>query len=148
MADLLECVIQIKALADTPRRLALRLREAGARGPTDAIPVLRGLVAYEAWLQDSLEAGLSVADARTRAEPAPIVSSDAGDLGRDPGEGLMAQFASLRGATVRRLDSLDAAQLSARVLVDGRGPATIADLVALALAHDTDGIAIIVRTRC
>jgi len=145
MADLLECVIQIKALADTPRRLALRLRESHGRGAFDAGPVLRGLLAYESWLQESIEAGSSATDAEVGAEPVDAASGlVAGSA--EPPEILMARFAAIRTVTVRNLDTLTATQLSSTVLVARRGRTTVADLVALALAHDTDSIARIVRS--
>jgi len=146
MADLLECVIQIKALADTPRRLALRLRESHAREAFDAGPVLRGLLVYESWLQSAIEAGRSATDAEVGAEPVFEATCDVAPASTESPEILIARFASLRAVTVQRLDSYTAAQLSSTVLVAGRGRTTVADLVALALAHDTDSIAAIVRS--
>jgi len=148
MADLLECVIQIKALADTPRRLGLRVVEARRRAGIDVGPVLRGLLAHEAWLHDSIAAGLAADDPGVRAEPAFDPASGAAGAPADSPDALMARFASLRAAIVQRLDSLSAAQLSATVRVAGRGRTTIADLVALTLAHDTDSIAWVVGTSC
>jgi hypothetical protein len=142
MADLLECLIQMKALADTPRRLAQRLP---AHGPdaAPAVPVLKGLIEYEAWLLGCVEVGVASAGALVAAEPRDGASSVPG--GDESPSALLARFGMLREVTVARLDTLTAAQLAARVFVSGRGPTTVADLVALALAHDTDGIARIVR---
>jgi len=145
MADLLECVIQIKALADTPRRLALRLAESMSGGASDPLPLLHDLLAYEAWLQGSVEAGLAASDPLVAAEP----RFDRALLPTSPTESpgaLLARFAARRELTVRRLDSLTAAELCAGVRVSGRGRTTVADLVALTLAHDTDCIALIVRS--
>ena len=143
MADLLECVIQIKALADTPRRLAGRLHEARARAAFDAAPILGELLVYESWLRASIEAGLSGDEATAGAEPAP--GTPLHPRLSHPGETALEEFSARRAAVVRRLDACSAAQLSKVVLVAGRGPTTVADLVALALAHDTDTIARIVK---
>jgi hypothetical protein len=148
MADLLECVIQIKALADTPRRLAVRLQESHARGAFDAGPTLRGLLLYESWLQDSIEAGRSATDAEVAAEPVFDAASGVASASDESAALLVARFASLRAATIRTLDTFTAAQLSSMVLVARRGRTTVADLVALALAHDTDAIAQIVNASC
>lgn len=120
MADLLECVIQIKALADTPRRLASRLRESHGRGAFDVGPVLRGLLAYESWLQESIEAGRFATDAEVGAEPVDAASRPAPGSAEPP-ETLMARFAALRAATVRNLDTLTAAQLSSTYLWPAAG---------------------------
>jgi hypothetical protein len=142
VADLLECLIQIKGLADTPRRLAQRSAEAVAGSPSPeesarhAREVACRLLSAERAFRDSLSLILS----RDRpALPGPpttgLTDFPSGSLNE-----CEIAFAAERAETVRLLEMCSADQLN-RVGIDpSRGPMTVADLVAVMLAHDTDEI--------
>jgi hypothetical protein len=138
VADLLECLIQIKGVAGTPRRLE-RLAVAGLRpgspGVSSAAEVARRLVFAEAWFQECLT--LMITRDRPALPPNPLDVSD--DDGTAAAEWL-ARFASQRADTVARLDACAAAELSRVGIEPSRGPMTVADLVAVMLAHDTDAL--------
>ena len=135
MADLLECLIQIKALAQTPARLARRLEEdpAGPRGPL----VSRHLAERELFYQRCLRAML----ASDRPPLGALDCREAIDAAPPAGPGDLDSFARRRQETVARLDRCSAADLNRTGLESLRGPITVADLVALMLAHDTDHLA-------
>jgi hypothetical protein len=139
VADLLECLIQIKGVADTPRRLALRLaaqpqgdvtRRRGAR-------VARWMAEAEPGFARCLD--LMLAEDRAELPELPRVGMLAlvGEQGPDPLD-WQAAFAAARAQTVEVLDRCSAEQLGRIGLEPSRGPMTVADLVALMLAHDTD----------
>jgi hypothetical protein len=125
MADLLECLIQIKAL-----REALRLAEAaegaaslsaGGQAGTDHLPV---------WCR--------LCDAERRyATAIGANSARAASPGGGDADG-PAAFAALRRASLDALDSCTAARLGAPVDWPGRPSTTVADIVAIMLAHDTE----------
>jgi hypothetical protein len=140
VADLLECLIQIKGLADTPRRLALRSAHAasGALSPEDALRRGREaafrLLMAERKFRDNLSLMLSHDQPKLRDLPA----ADAVDhpaVGLDDCE---SAFAAARAETVRLLEACSADQLNRIGIEPSRGPMTVADLVAVMLAHDTD----------
>jgi hypothetical protein len=144
VADLLECLIQIKGVAETPRRLGVRLA-AGASGPPRprrGASVARALAEAEACFGQCL--AMMVNEERPRLPALPRVAFDdreAGDVG-DAAEPSSArwheQFSARRAATVAVLERCSAEQLGRVGLEPSRGPMTVADLVALMLAHDTD----------
>lgn len=143
MADLLECLIQIKGLADTPRRLAKRTAEAVSGAPSPpgvarhARDVACRLLVAEREFRDSLERMLS--DDRPAVTGLDTVgaSGAAGAARGSLGECERA-FAAERAETVRVLEACSADQLNRIGIEPSRGPMTVADLVAVMLAHDTD----------
>jgi hypothetical protein len=146
VADLLECLIQIKGLGDTPRRLALRAAGFAASPVSQAeataavVEVARRLLAAEAQFRRSLSLML------TRDQPALEIlpgdaaagSAQAGDVPGDSFDVCQRAFAAERAETVRLLDACSADQLNRKGIDPLRGPITVADLVAAMLAHDTD----------
>jgi hypothetical protein len=140
VADLLECLIQIKGVADTPRRLGLRLaagRVAGGAHPGSAAQVARAMSEAESCFGRCLALMLERDRPELPALPRTII--DGGESG-DGGTavGWQAQFSVQRAATVAVLERCTAEQLGRVGLEPSRGPMTVADLVALMLAHDTD----------
>lgn len=142
MAELiLECLIQIKALADTPRRLRRRVEAAAAGSQagdeTDRIvrDVLAELVRLDAWAAAALATML--------ADDQPALATwEGGDA--EPGDGesdredLSACFEEGRRALVARLEGCSTEQLRRVARVGGRDDFSVSDLVAVLLAHDTD----------
>jgi hypothetical protein len=140
VADLLECLIQIKGVADTPRRLAERVDGAvdapGSRDDVErrAQQVARRLLAAEARFREGLASMLS----RDRpAVPAFVAVDDTDGAAGALGE-CVARFSDERADTVRILEACSAEQLNRIGIEPTRGPMTVADLVAVMLAHDTD----------
>jgi len=119
MADLLECVIQIKALRDTLERTASCFRGA----PAESACAL-------AWAR--------MADAERRYAAA-LGTAAGGDAcsGDDPG-GARRAFVALRRANLAALDRCTASELAGAFAWLDRLSTTVADLVAIMLAHDTD----------
>jgi hypothetical protein len=137
VADLLECLIQIKGVADTPRRLAARVRAALIAGrEPEATAVVARLAAAEARFGSCLESML--------AEHAPALPSlDLTSLDLAPGRPLgdsMQVFAARRKQLVLLLERCSAEDLNRVGHEPSRGPMRVADLVALMLAHDTDQV--------
>jgi hypothetical protein len=135
MADLLECLIQIKGVADTPRRLAARVRAAVHAGRSaEAAAVVARLAAAEARFASCL-------DAMMAHEGPSLPSLDLTSLDVDPDRPLgdsMQAFAWRREQVVRALEKCSAEDLNRLGFEPSRGPMSVADLVALMLAHDTD----------
>ncbi len=138
MADLLECLIQIKGVADTPRRLEARLAPHGRDGRASprGARVARRLA--EAELRFALCLGLMLSADRPALPALPAMACDEaaeplGDAAR-----WQATFAARRAETVAVLDRCSAEQLGRVGLDPSRGSMTVADLVAVMLAHDTD----------
>lgn len=147
MANLLECLIQIKGVADTPRRLGVRLAASapGASISPRAAHVARSMADAEARFGECLR--LMLAQERPPLPALPRAKVDAGDAGESgqtagaregAAAGWQAQFSARRAATVAVLEQCSAEQLARIGLEPSRGPMTVADLVALMLAHDTD----------
>jgi hypothetical protein len=140
VADLLECLIQIKGVADTPRRLAQRVADALDTSPSREVAerharqVTWRLLAAEQRFHDSLSLMLS-RDRPTVFQLA--VCETPGDPLGSLGD-CQEQFAARRAETVRALDMCSADQLNRIGIEPSRGPMTVADLVAVMLAHDTD----------
>jgi hypothetical protein len=140
VADLLECLIQIKGLADTPRRLAQRNAAAVAGDPSPEDALRRGreaacrLLSAERKFRDSLSLMLS----QDRPTMTGLGAADAaGHPAVGPGDCERA-FAAARAETVRMLEACSDDQLNRIGIEPSRGPMTVADLVAVMLAHDTD----------
>ena len=140
MADLLECLIQIKGTADTPRRLALRAAEALSHSSSSADAerrvreVASRLAAAEMVFRDSLYMMLTVDRPALPPMPDPRAAADAA-LSVEEAQ---AVFAARRADSVQVLERCTAEQLNRVGLEPSRGPMTVADLVALMLAHDTE----------
>jgi hypothetical protein len=146
VADLLECLIQIKGLGDTPRRLVQRAAEFTASPSSQAeatagvVEVARRLLAAETQFRGALSRML------TRDQPAleilpgdaPVGSARSGDVPGDSFDVCQRAFAAERAETLRVLDACSADQLNRKGIDALRGPVTVADLVAAMLAHDTD----------
>jgi hypothetical protein len=127
MADLLECVIQIKALRDTLDRTA-RLTERAERSAP--------------WLP--------LAEAERRCAVALGTIGGAGAEPSRPDDGPAFQrerFATLRRANLAMLEGCSAAQLAGFVAWPGRPFTTVADLVAIMLANDTEALGELRRGR-
>jgi hypothetical protein len=151
VADLLECLIQIKGVADTPRRLELRLEAArrlsGAGGANRGLVVAKQMAEAEACFGRCLSLMLDQDRASLPGLPKAIAGeretgSQAG-TGELDDAGWPAQFRVRRVATVAVLEQCSAEQLGRIGLAPSRGPLTVADLVALMLAHDTDCLGLI-----
>lgn len=142
MADLLECLIQIKGVADTPRRLAARTADICATpiSPAEAQRRVREvttrLAEAEMVYRDCLYMMLTVERPALPEMPgshpsagAPLSAAEAA-----------AVFTARRTDTVKVLEQCSAEQLNRIGVEPSRGPMTVADLVALMLAHDTDSL--------
>ena len=140
MADLLECLIQIKGLADTPRRLAQRTADAvsGCPSPGEASRRARDVACRLLLAEREFRGSLSRMLAHDRPSlPRLDVIGAAGIPSELPGECARA-FAAERAETVGLLEACSADQLNRIGIEPSRGPMTVADLVAVMLAHDTD----------
>jgi len=122
MADLLECLIQIKALGEALTERGLR----SERAPTD---------------RDCAAAWERLADAERRyadALEAVLADDRRSDTPPDASEAARAMFARLRRANLTVLERCTASQLAGLVDWPGRPTTTVADLVAIMLANDID----------
>jgi hypothetical protein len=132
---LLECLIQIKGLADTPRRLEVRVRAAGAQ---DAGGRVSAIVARLATAEARFRGCLAQMLANHRP-PLPPLVAESGDAGSErPLAEWLREFAARRRGTVEALDHCSADDLARVGIEPSRGPMTVADLVAVMFAHDTD----------
>jgi DinB superfamily len=140
VADLLECLIQIKGVADTPRRLAVRVAALAGQAPPradadrNAAEVATRMAMAELVFGDCLSRMLTAERPALPALPDGRASIDAAL----PEAEARALFLARRADTVRVLDRCSAGQLNRIGLEPSRGPMTVADLVAVMLAHDTD----------
>jgi len=135
MADLLECLIQTKAL-----REALRVGARAIDGGTSAEmgPVtISGVWERMAELERRCAMALGTAIAGG-AETAP--SDDGPGASRE-------RFVAWRRANLAMLDRCTAAELAGFVEWPGRPSTTVADLVAIMLASDTEGLGELRRAR-
>jgi hypothetical protein len=147
MADVLEALVQIKALAETPPRLAGLLRSAApdawARRPR---PGVWAPVEVLAHLADSeLFYGTRVRLVLTGDRPflqpfeGAILAERAGYISWPPPVAFE-RFRTRRAETLELLSSCSAVELARVGLHPLRGEMGVADLVALMLAHDTDHV--------
>jgi uncharacterized damage-inducible protein DinB len=129
MADLLECLLQIKGLRHSVERLGSLAELACGQLDATGAALARtaaGMVAAERQWQSLLARALP-----ERAwNGAPAVSAD----GTDPVEA----FGVVRRLTLGVLDSCSAEDLAASTTAPGFGRVTVADIVAHMLAHDTE----------
>jgi uncharacterized damage-inducible protein DinB len=145
MADLLECLLQIKALASTSDRLgSLMTAAAPERWLLRPAPEVWAPVEVLAHLADvELLFGTRVRMVLTSERPVlalfdqRALAMRANYLAWPPALALE-RFSTRRHETVELLESCDAAELGRVGIHPKRGDVTIADLVALLLAHDTD----------
>lgn len=117
------------------RRLAARVGLAVSAGrEREAAAVAGRLAAAEARFASCLD--VMLAEPGASLPPLDLASLDV-DCEAAIGESMQA-FAWRRGQVVRRLDTCSAEDLNRIGYEPSRGPMTVADLVALMLAHDTD----------
>lgn len=136
MADLLECLIQMKGVADTPRRLAERVDACVRAGRlTTALDVASSLARAEERFGECLSALLR-GDGGAVASLSPPAAGP-GDEQRSLA-GWLDAFRRRRADVVRVLDRCTAEDLGRAGVEPTRGRMTVADLVATMLAHDTD----------
>jgi hypothetical protein len=126
VADLLECLIQLKALEHSVVRLErfVAASPAAARLRVDAV------------LDRLLDDERAYAMAVRADEPAPPADASADRLER---------FSAARRATLAALQRCSAEELGCMVDWPGRPGTSAADLVAIMLAHDTERIGEIQR---
>ena len=147
MVDLLECLAQIRALAETAPRLAAlvgaaaderwRARPGAAVwAPVEVLAHLADLeLIYAARLRAMLtidEPALQTVDQEALAQLADYIHWPVADA--------LARFAARRHDTLELLRSCSAAELERRGRHPRRGPITVADQVAIMLAHDTSHV--------
>jgi hypothetical protein len=137
VADLLECLIQIKGLADTPRRFAQRAADAraGSLSREAAERRVRRLACRLRSAEIQFHECLTSILAEDR--PALPALPPAGDQPSPPID-CASEFANRRAETVLLLEACSAVQLNRVGIEPSRGPMTVADIVAVMLAHDTD----------
>ena len=123
MADLLECVIQIKALREAIDTAM------GGRSTS-------GLISAE---MQGVSVWPRMADAERRYAEA-LGTGFAGGMEPAPPDAGPAGFVALRRANLAMLDRCTAAELAGCVEWTGRPWTTVADLVAIMLANDTESL--------
>jgi len=126
MADLLECVIQIKALGETLERIT---RLIPGEDESGALAQLAG-----AERRYALALGTD-GTARPGAASSAEVAADT-----------RVEFVVRRRANLARLEGCTAAELAGFVAWPGRRSTTVADLVAIMLANDTEILGEVRRT--
>ena len=145
MADLLEALLQIRALAGTPARVA-RLVDStdprlwlARRTPSERSPV--EVLAHLARAEEAFVASIRLILDRERPS-LPIVGAAGPGASGHTGGGdpalELATFSSRRRETVALLATCSAAQLERAGVHPVRKLVTVADVVAIMLAHDTD----------
>ncbi len=147
MADLLECVIQIKGLAETPLRLAAmadlssddRWRRRPAPGVWAPIEVLGHLADFELIAGARLRAMLTIDDPPLQAFDGARLAERARYLDW-PRTTALDRFRRRRNETVELLERCSAEDLGKTGVHPSRGRLTVADLVAVMLAHDADHV--------
>ncbi|MBE3072104.1 MAG: DinB family protein [Acidobacteria bacterium] len=145
MADLLECVIQIKGLGETAPRLAAMVDQAPedrwwirpAPGVWAPIEVLGHLADLELMFGARLRAMLTVDQPALQRVDGARLAARARYLDWRVPEAL-ARFRRRRDDNLELLETCSAAELGRVGLHPSRGPITVADMVAVMLAHDTD----------
>jgi uncharacterized damage-inducible protein DinB len=147
MADLLECVLQIKALAETPSRLGELLRDAAPgrwavrprQGTWAPVEVLAHLADTELFHGTRLRLILTCERAFLQPFEGAVLAERARYLEWPPWLALE-RFAMRRRETLDLLSSCSAEDLARVGVHPVRGEMSVADLVALMLAHDTDHV--------
>ena len=148
MADLLECVLQIKALAETLHRVEELLRDAPpgrwvARprpGTWAPVEVLAHLADTELFHGTRLR--LMITGERPFLQPFEgAVLAERVRYLQWPPHLALERFRTRRAETLDLLSSCSAEDLARGGVHPVRGEISVADLVALMLAHDTDHVA-------
>lgn len=152
MADLLEALLQIKALAQTPMRAASLLRSTDPsqwtvrRRPDEWAPVEILAHLADAELAFGLGVRLVLSSERPRLPvlEQAVLAERASYISWTPGSALE-RFRTRREETVELLASCSAEQLERVGLHPVRKAVSVADLVAITLAHDIDHMGQIVE---
>ncbi len=147
MADLLEALVQIKALAETPPRVAALLRratpEAWTRRPAPGVwapvEVLAHLADTELFYGTRVRLVLTGDRPFLQPFEGAILAERAGYMSWAPTVAFE-RFRTRRAETLELLSGCSATELERVGVHPVRGEITVADLVALALAHDTDHV--------
>ncbi len=147
MADVLECLAQIRALAETVPRLAVlvhgtpveRWRDRPAPDVWAPIEVLAHLADFELVYGARLLGMISADRPHLQAIDPAALARRLGYLERAPAAEL-ARFAARRADALAVLRSCSAVDLERNGLHARRGVITVADLVAGMLAHDTSHV--------
>src|SRR5512136_2177978 len=147
MADLLEALVQIKALAETPPRVAALLRraaqEAWARRPRPGVwapvEVLAHLADTELFYGTRVRLVLTGDRPFLQPFEGATLAERAGYISWPPAAAFE-RFRTRRAETLELLSSCSATELERVGVHQVRGEITVADLVALMLAHDTDHV--------
>ncbi len=142
MADLLECLLQIKGLRETAKRLsalahdveaARWTRPAPGNGPSAAaltVHLAEAESLHGAWLRRTL----------TITQPALGQVDDLGAAGTLQAQPGLDRFLALRRDNLALLDRCSAEDLARSSVYPTRREMTVADLVAVMLASDTEAL--------
>lgn len=147
MADVLECLAQIRALAETVPRLEVLVREVmverwrvrPAPGVWAPIEVLAHLADFELVYGARLLGMISADSPHLQAIDPAALAHRLVYFEREPAAEL-ARFAARRADTLAVLRGCSAAELERTGIHARRGAITVADLVAGMLAHDTSHV--------
>jgi uncharacterized damage-inducible protein DinB len=145
VADLLECVIQMKGLAETAGRLAKmaeaadepRWRMRPSPGVWAPIEVLGHLADFELILGARLRAMLTLDEPALQAYDGARLAERARYLDW-PVARALEEFCRRRRENLELLETCSAEDLGRTGIHPTRGRLTVADVVAVVLAHDTD----------
>lgn len=145
MADLLECLLQLKGLAETPHRLEKLLAESAARrwavrpapGVWAPVEVAAHLADTELMYGARIRLVLTADRPRLASYDQVRLAERAGYLAWRPGTAV-ARFAARRADNVELLETCNAPELERVGIHAERGAVSIADIVATLLAHDID----------
>jgi len=147
VADLLEALLQVKALAETPKRVAELARqappEAWAHRPRPGVwapvEVLAHLADTELFHGTRLR--LMITNERPFLQPfeGARLAERAGYLEWPP-QLALERFTTRRAETLELLSGCTANELDRVGMHEKRGEMSVADLVALMLSHDTDHV--------
>jgi len=145
MADLLECLVQIRALKETSRRLEALLarfsfplwRERPLEGRWTPAEVVAHLADSELFYGTSLRLMLTVERPFLQTPDQDRLAARAGYADWPPLLAL-SRFRTRREEGLELLEGCGAEDLNRVGIHAARGEMTVADLVALMLAHDTD----------
>ncbi|MFO7692899.1 MAG: hypothetical protein R6V57_07440 [Vicinamibacterales bacterium] len=137
MADLLECLIQIKALRETLAMVTgpISVDRPAEMGPVTVSPAEMGPVTVSTW-QRLAGAERSYARALGTMGGAQWLPSAPGE----PAEARQ-EFLAWRRANLALLGTCTASRLAGPVAWEGRPATSVADLVAIMLASDTELLA-------
>ena len=145
MADLLECLVQIRALKETSRRLEALLarfsfplwRERPLEGRWTPAEVVAHLADSELFYGTSLRLMLTVERPFLQTPDQDRLAARAGYADWPPLLAL-SRFRTRREEGLELLEGCGAEDLNRVGIHPARGEMTVADLVAVMLAHDTD----------